>query len=1011
MVPLRCCFSQSNLFSLCLTLFLLLSTVSASEAWSQRKPETAERMFADAYKVYAAQLYDQAVVRFDTFRRTYPDHESAAEAMYYQAAAALAAGHTDQAIHLFTDFQRRFPAHPLGFESRLALGQYFYQSQDYNRALETLRMVVEDDPPGELAAKALYWMGESAHHLGRPDEAISYYQTAADRYQYTETAPIALYAVAYSRLEQQEYQEAARGFELLAARHPHTPYARTIGIALAEVYYEIGDYRRVVDEIKRRQSQLDPETKSRATFLMAESYNQLRDSENAIVYYRRITDEGPESRYYRRALYGLGWNYFASDAFQWAADNFAGARGDTLDELGMRATYYEAASRKLSDEPVPAIGLFEAVSQDWPDSPLAEHALYEKGLIQYELRRWQDAYDSFSQLIRSYPQTPLLGDALRQRGYTAIALSDFDQAFRDFDQAVALDAAPQALIDEILFQKAWLLYRTDDFQASSKAFMDLAENNADTPTKGEAIFWAGESYFQLNQFDQASRLFRQYLREYRNGPNVDAAHYALGWTYFKQGRYQQAIDEFNAFLGDYQEEGGFVPYLTDARLRLADSYYALKRYNEAVRMYQKVADAGEDYAQYQIAQAYYNAGDAYEAITAFQDLLESSPDTNWREEALYTLGYIFFQNQDYEESISQYQTLIQRYPSDPLAAKAQYGIGDAHFNANRMDEAVAAYIRVLERYPNSPFVGDAAAGIQYAFIGLDDPDRADDIIEDFERRNPNSPVVAELRFRQAEVKFQSGQTADSFSDFRDFVRNYGNSPLISNAYYYLGTIYATEGDYSNAESTLRRVMDRYPQSTRRTDAALDLGEMLLHQDRHREALDVYQELEQMQSSDPTIVAHARYGQGLSLLGLGRAREAETLLQHAIESNPDSPDSIPATLGLAKVYEQSGRIGDAALLYRQVVDRSQEETGAEALYHLGALILSQGDARGAITELSRLPVLFAGFPDWLAQGLLLQAQAFRSLGQTGDASQLYDRIIAEFGGTQYADRAAQEKANL
>ena len=90
---------------------------------------------------------------------------------------------------------------------------------------------------------------------------------------------------------------------------------------------------------------------------------------------------------------------------------------------------------------------------------------------------------------------------------------------------------------------------------------------------------------------------------------------------------------------------------------------------------------------------------------------------------------------------------------------------------------------------------------------------------------------------------------------------------------------------------------------------------------------------------------------------------------------------------------------------------RDEAGAEALYHLGTLLLRQGEARKAVEELSRMPVLYAGFPDWLAQGFMLQARAFRSLGQTGDASRLYDRVIQEYGGTPYATEAAREKASL
>ncbi len=992
-------------------LALLLTAAPAAPAPAQRAEQRPEQAFAAAYRLYADQLYEQAIDGFGAFRAAYPDHVSAAEALYYQAESSLAVGHTEQAVALFRQFQQRYPAHPMAFQARLALGQYFYQSNAYERAIVTLNDVLADDPPPSIAAKALYWMGESAQNLGRTDEALRYYRQAADGYRFTDTAPIALYAIAYTHVQQDQLDEAARAFELLAARYPDSPYARNIGLALAEVYYELGDYQRVVEEIQRRLPQLEPAARERATFFLAEAYNQLRDSENAIVYYRRFTEGDPASPYHRRALFGLAWNYYEEGVHQWAADHFAQAREGHDDDLAMRATYYEAVNRVLADQKRQAIPLFEAVTAGWPDGPLADHALYEMGTVQYDLRLWSDAHDTYGRLVQAYASSTLLGEALRQRGYTAIALGDFDRAFRDFDRAVALDAAPRELKEEIIFQKAWLLYRTEKYADAAPAFMGLYEQNPAAPKAGEALFWAAESFYQTNQYDRATRLFQQYLKDYPGGGNVDAAHYALGWTYFRRGDYGAAVGAFNTFLKDYRDDAGFVPYRTDAELRLADSYYALKRYPEAIRTYQRLADDGEDYALYQIGQAFNNAGDAFEAINAFRDLLLRSPDSNFREEAQYTLGFLYFQNQDYDQAVAEYRKLIRAYPRDPLAAKAQYGIGDALFNAGRLEEAVQAYTEVLERYPNSPFVSDAAAGIGYALIGMQDDARAEALIDAFVSAHPDSPVVPELRFRQAEVKLRSGRKDAALADFQAFLRAYGASPLAADAYFYLGTLYAERRQPADAEAALRRVVTAYPQSRRRAEAAGVLGRLYLDQGRHAEALEIYRQQERMQAGDARLAAEARYGQSQALLALGRADEAEALLREASRADPDAPESVPARLGLARVYEQSGRTTEALGLYRQVVAASREEAGAEALYHLGNLLLRQGDARAALSELSRMPVLFAGFPDWLAQGYLLQARAFRSLGQTGEASRLYDRVIEEYRGTRYAEQATREKATL
>lgn len=997
----------------CRALLVVACLLPAGRAWAQsaETAETAQAAFTRAYALYADALYAQAAPAFREFRGRYPDHLNTAEALYYQAEATLALGQEGEAVALFEQFERLYPAHPLAFDARLALGKYFYEQERYDRALASLDDVLADEPPADLAAKALYWMGESALRLGRTDEALTYFQRAAEGYRTTETAPVALYAVAYTELQRDRYDAAARAFELLAARYPDSPYARDLGLSLAEVYYELGDYQRAVDEIERRRSRLTGEAQERALFLLAEAHNQLRNSEDAILNYRRFTEGNPESPYYRRALYGLGWNYYREQTYQWAAEAFAQVWPGHDDELAHKAAYYEGVNLKLANRPDQAASAFARVADTWPNGELADRALYELGITRYEQRQWQAAYDAFARLTRAYPESPLLGDALSQLGNTAIARGRFDDALTAYDRAIELDAAPPELKEEVAFQKAWLLYRNREYADAARAFAALRETAPGAAQAGEALFWSAESHFQIGELDRAAHLFQRYLREYPSGRQSDAAHYALGWTYFKQGRYADAATEFERFLDAYRVGSETVPYRTDALLRLADSYYALRRFPEAIRVYRQVADAGEDYALYQVAQALSNSGNRTAALSAFQGLLDEYPDTEWRNASLYSLGYLHFQIGNYDQAIERYRQLVDTAPRDPLAAKALYGIGDAHFNAGQLEEAAATYQDVLRRYPNSPFAADAAAGIQYAFAAQDDPAGAERLIDEFVAANPDSPVVDELRFRQAEVKYQSGRRDEALDDFRRFVRTARDATLLPQAYFYLGSIYLERDEPQEAESYLRQLLQNYPEAPRTAEAAQLLGQQYLDTERYDEALRLYRTLETLAGGDPRLVAKARYGQSVALMQLGRTREAEQLLREAIDANPDAPESVPALLGLARVHEANERPAEALRLYAQVVDRSTEEAGAEALVRLGDLLVRQGRAREAVEQLSRLPVLFAGYPDWLARGLLAQARAFRSLGQRGDAVRLYDRLIEQYDDTPYAETARQEKEAL
>jgi hypothetical protein len=125
-------------------------------------------------------------------------------------------------------------------------------------------------------------------------------------------------------------------------------------------------------------------------------------------------------------------------------------------------------------------------------------------------------------------------------------------------------------------------------------------------------------------------------------------------------------------------------------------------------------------------------------------------------------------------------------------------------------------------------------------------------------------------------------------------------------------------------------------------------------------------------------------------------------RHVVSSAASNPLDV-------KVWSELERFVDS--LPAGIFSLSRDEAGAEALVRLGDLLLRRGNATATIEELGRLDVLYAGYPEWQAQGYLVQARAFTNLGRIGDATQVYDRVIENFYDTPYAEVARKEKEAL
>ncbi len=984
---------------------LLLSAPLVSQAQSAPDPEAA---FAHAVRLHEQRLYAEAMTRFGVFRGDHPHHILAGEALYRQAQSALAQGYDGEAVRLFEELEASYPSHPQGTNAQLGLAQYYLEEGETDAAQRQLDAVIADGT-GPQVARALYLRAMTARDAGNLTAALQDFQRAHEQHPDTDTAPAALYAAGATQVRLERYDAAATSFERLGATYADSPYAENVGTALAEVYYRVDDYESVLSALDGRLSSLSDEERARALFLKAESHNQLRQGEDAVVHYRRVIDDHPDSPYRTPARYGLAWQYYQAQQFGSAADAFAAVRDASDGALADRATYYEAVSRARAGDLSQALDLYREVPDRLPGDRLAAEALYESGLLLYQQERYDEAIEAFRTVTEEYPDTPRQGDATQWLGHALLAANRREDAIGAYEQARSLDAAPDSLLQEVRFQEGWTHYQKGRYDAAASTFLSLADEQPQSKRGADALFWGADSQYNLGNVSAARRLFQRYLDRYPDGAQRAGAQYALAWTHFKQERYESAARFFEQFLNTYGGTDADIPYRQDARLRLADTYFALKRYDDAVELYRRVEGDGADYATYQTAEALNYAGRSDEAVRTLDRFLDQFSSSSWLPEALYRLGTIHFQEQEYEAARDAYRRFLEAHADHQLAPQAQYDIADSYYNAGAMSDAVEAYRAVLETYPDSPTAGEAASSLFFALSAAGQQDRAEELIASIAEAHPE--LEAQLRFSRARAAFQSGESEQALSLFRAFVRTADAESYLASAYYYLGQLYADQEQYTEAINYLQQLVDRHPENEQFPEGALRLGDIHLDQENHEAALNAYRAAAENDQTDESLRAQARYGEAVALLRLGQNDEAQSQLNALLDENRQGPLQASARLGLARIAETEGRTQEALSLYREVVEASDGQTGAEGLYRLGRLLRQQERPRRAIEELDRMSSLFGGYPEWVARSLLEQGRAYQQLGETGQAAQLFDEVVESYPGTPFADSARTARESL
>jgi Flp pilus assembly protein TadD len=256
------------------------------------------------------------------------------------------------------------------------------------------------------------------------------------------------------------------------------------------------------------------------------------------------------------------------------------------------------------------------------------------------------------------------------------------------------------------------------------------------------------------------------------------------------------------------------------------------------------------------------------------------------------------------------EELLQTYIQSGLRAHNQ---GDIH-------HAQEAYQQALALAPDN---ADALNLLGTALLQLGQAEQAIEYLRRAARGLRNHPgVIGNL----AQAYFALGRYEESRETFRKASRL---DPREARFQLGIATSLAMEGKFAEAETLLRRLVDRFP------DNALvwfNLGNVLRDRKRPEEAIESYGKALAL---DPQLI-DARNNLGGVLHALQRFEDAEREYRTCVET---APDYILAQCNLASVIMDLGRFHEAEALCREIVGLAPNMAEAHtllgaALGHLG-----------------------------------------------------------------------------
>jgi len=212
-------------------------------------------------------------------------------------------------------------------------------------------------------------------------------------------------------------------------------------------------------------------------------------------------------------------------------------------------------------------------------------------------------------------------------------------------------------------------------------------------------------------------------------PSAEAL-YEEGNRQLKDKKYTRAVDAFQKLKTDHP----FSPLLTQAELKLADSYYLNQQYPEAItafKEFQTLHPNNENLAfvNMRLGQAHFDqftSSDRDQKNTEiakgyFETVVTNYPNSPYaleaKEKLAKTVEYLsehefnvalfYYKQEKYPAARDRFEEIVRKYRDTPTAVKSLYYLGDSYQKEKNFVKASLAYEALVQHYPKSEFAGQA----------------------------------------------------------------------------------------------------------------------------------------------------------------------------------------------------------------------------------------------------------------------------------------------------------------
>lgn len=238
----------------------------------------------------------------------------------------------------------------------------------------------------------------------------------------------------------------------------------------------------------------------------------------------------------------------------------------------------------------------------------------------------------------------------------------------------------------------------------------------------------------------------------RINPSIgDEALFKEGLAFFEKKSYKKAIAYFKELTSNYPES----ELKTEARLLLADAYFANRQFDEAAEAYLNFRGAHPTHVK--IPYAVYRTGLSY-----FQQLGKIDRDQSIAQKALTEFEGLVaeFPSSEYASDARE-----KRGQAKSFLAKREFYVGEFYYRQGKYNAALGRFFTILEKYSDTELAPSALLLAAKSYIDMGETELAKEALTALANGYPRSEYASEVKSLLSKINSASAKSKNEKKGF------------------------------------------------------------------------------------------------------------------------------------------------------------------------------------------------------------------------------------------------------